>query len=254
MNPNVPEPLAVLTTKLLAKDPEDRYASAAELSDDLQRVRSGLSLVAADTQNTETSTVPLPPLPLGRSERTSRTAIQPPPVATASEDPERPRRRRGRLLTSLLALLVIAILLGGLIWALAQGGDDLPGAENAQDSTVVRIPDLRYAETAESDLAAAGLRLGRRDEAPSDTVPVGVVSEQDPVEGTEAEAGTTVAIVVSTGPQQIPVYKKQTQEDEKQRERQRQEEEKQREKQQQEKEKQREKQQQEEEKRREKGE
>ena len=32
VNPNVPEPLAILTTKLLAKDPEDRYASASALS------------------------------------------------------------------------------------------------------------------------------------------------------------------------------------------------------------------------------
>lgn len=146
------------------------------------------------------------------------------------------------------------ILLGGLIWILTRDADDRSGAEDAQDSRMVRAPDLVYAEMAESDLAAAGLRLGRQDEAPSDTVPVGVVTEQNPAEGTEAEEGTAVDIVVSMGPQQVPVDKNQAQEEEKQRERQRQEEEKQKEKQQQEEEKQREKQQQEEEKRREKGE
>src|SRR5918994_2640964 len=40
-NPDVPEPLNALVTKLLAKDPKDRYASAAELADDLEQVRSG---------------------------------------------------------------------------------------------------------------------------------------------------------------------------------------------------------------------
>jgi len=222
VNPSVPEPLAAMTTKLLAKDPEDRYASAAALSDDLERVRSGLSPVAADAQEAQTSTVPLPPLPPGRGERTKRTAVQPPPVAAPPEVSRGPRRRQGRLLPALFALLVVILLLGWLIWTSARDPDDRSGAEDGQGSRMVRVPDLAYAETAESDLAAAGLRLGRRDEAPSETVPVGIVTEQDPAEGTEAEAGATVDIVVSAGPQQVPQQvpvdkKKQTQEDEKQR-------------------------------------
>jgi hypothetical protein len=252
VNPSVPEPLAVLTTRLLAKDPEDRYASAAALSEGLERVRSGLSPVAADAQKAETVTVPLPPLPPDGGERTKRTAVQPPSVAAPPGVPGGPRRGRGRLLAELFALLVVVILLGGLVWVLARGTDDRSGAEDAQGSRMVRVPDLVYAETAESDLATAGLRLGRRDEAASDTAPVGVVAEQDPAEGTEAEEGSAVDIVVSTGPRQVPVDKKQAQEEGKQGERQRQEEEKQREKQQQEAEKQREKQQQEAEKQKEK--
>ncbi len=252
-NPKVPEPLAAPTMKLLAKDPEDRYASAAALSEDLQRVSSDLSPVAADTQKAETVTVPLPPLAPDGGERTKRTAVQPPSVASPPEVPGGPRRRaRGRLLAELFALLVVVIVLGGLVWVLARGTDDRSGAEDAQDSRMVLVPDLVYAETAESDLAAAGLRLGRRDEAPSDTAPVGVVTGQDPAEGTEAEEGTAVAIVVSTGPRQAPNGN--GQEAEKQKEKQQQEAEKEKEKQQQEAEKEREKQQQEEEKRREKGE
>ena len=41
-NPNVPASLNALTAKLLAKDPENRYASVIELADDLERVQSGL--------------------------------------------------------------------------------------------------------------------------------------------------------------------------------------------------------------------
>src|SRR5918998_1586684 len=81
VNPSVPEPLAILTTKLLAKDPEDRYASAAALSEDLERVRSGLYPVAADVEQTETITAPLPPFSSDRGQRTKRTAVQPPPTA-----------------------------------------------------------------------------------------------------------------------------------------------------------------------------
>ncbi|HLM77550.1 MAG TPA: protein kinase [Rubrobacteraceae bacterium] len=55
--PGVPEPLDALTTKLLAKNSEDRYPSAAALSNDLERVRSGLPPVAANGRKAEETTV-----------------------------------------------------------------------------------------------------------------------------------------------------------------------------------------------------
>src|SRR5215213_8450617 len=47
LNPRIPEGMNALVTKLLAKDPEDRYADAEELADDLRRVNRGLEPVAA---------------------------------------------------------------------------------------------------------------------------------------------------------------------------------------------------------------
>src|SRR3712207_7394397 len=41
-NPAVPEDVDALVVRLLAKAPEDRYASAAELAEDLRRIRDGL--------------------------------------------------------------------------------------------------------------------------------------------------------------------------------------------------------------------
>jgi serine/threonine-protein kinase len=103
---------------------------------------------------------------------------------------------------------------------------------------MVQVPDLGYAQTAEADLAAVGLVLGRQDEAPSDTTPVGRVIQQNPKEGTQVEEGTVVDIVVSKGPQQAPVVN--GQEAEKEKEKQQQEAEKEKEKQQQEAEKEKE--------------
>src|SRR5919202_1381638 len=77
VNPAVPEPLAALTLKLLAKRPEDRYASAAELAHDLERVRSGLPPVAVEAGKTAALTAARP----ARSSperRTRRTAARPP--------------------------------------------------------------------------------------------------------------------------------------------------------------------------------
>src|ERR671921_710594 len=47
IDPSIPEGMNALVTKLLAKDPEDRYADADELANDLWRVNRGLEPVAA---------------------------------------------------------------------------------------------------------------------------------------------------------------------------------------------------------------
>src|SRR5918997_2202237 len=47
LNPRIPRGMNALVKKLLAKDPEDRYANAEELADDLWRVNRGLEPVSA---------------------------------------------------------------------------------------------------------------------------------------------------------------------------------------------------------------
>src|SRR4028119_2380970 len=60
VNLEVPEPLDAITLKLLAKNPEDRYATATELANDLERVRSGLPPAAVGTEKTTAAmTTPL---------------------------------------------------------------------------------------------------------------------------------------------------------------------------------------------------
>jgi eukaryotic-like serine/threonine-protein kinase len=208
-NPHLSKALDAITLKLLVKEPEDRYASSDELVKDLERVRSGSPpLLATGTEKAEKITVPLP---FGKKRQTKRTAIQPLAVAP-TEVLGRGGRRRGRLFAPTLAALVFGvILLGSLAWALVQdrgmaeqaSSEDASGTEAIEPSTV-HVPGLYYASEAESVLAEAGLELGRREEAPSETVAAGVVIEQDPAAETEVEEGTAVDIVVSTGPQRTP--------------------------------------------------
>jgi hypothetical protein len=57
-------------------------------------------------------------------------------------------------------------------------------------------------EEAQRLLEDSGLKLGSQDEAPSNEVAEGAVVWQDPAAGTEAERGTAVDLVLSTGPAQ----------------------------------------------------
>src|SRR5215213_10675846 len=53
LNPAIPEEINALVVRLLAKDPADRYHSAAELLADLERVRDGLPLLIAAEATTQ---------------------------------------------------------------------------------------------------------------------------------------------------------------------------------------------------------
>jgi hypothetical protein len=212
VNPGVPEPLNAVTVRLLAKKPEDRYASASELADDLERVRSGLPPTAVDKEKTAAMAAPLSPLPAAPEGQTAKTAVRQ-PVAAPVKPPGDGGRRRGRLFSALAALLFGALLLGGVIWALTNflpglgGSEDQSGANQSEapaveEPSTVIVPDLYYASGAADALASAGLKLGNRSDVPNDAVPVGVVVQTNPLEGTEVEQGTAVDIVVSTGPAQ----------------------------------------------------
>ena len=110
VNPEIPEGMDAVVTMLLAKRPADRYAGAAELITDLERVQDGLPPVFA----LEATTQPLGEAPAAPSRR----------VAVAR------RRRTSRALA--VAAVVMFALLGTFLFALLQegsGGGALPRAQ-----------------------------------------------------------------------------------------------------------------------------
>ena len=72
----------------------------------------------------------------------------------------------------------------------------------APEAAKVKVPDLvglGYPE-AENKLEEAGLLLGGVEEAPSETVPAGVIMEQNPPPGTALDRGSYVYLTTSLGP------------------------------------------------------
>src|SRR4028119_490897 len=211
-NPDIPEPLNALTAKLLAKDPEDRHASAAELADDLERVRSGLSPLSVAAEKTTTEMITAPLLS-GREQRGQRMALPPRVAAPIMEVFRSGRKVRGRLLRTLAMALCGVLLLGGLAWALTpdQSIPETSGSAEASNTEEAVAPateqeasEPHYALEAEGALADAGLEIGDRNEVSNAAIPAGIVIAQDPEAGTTVEEGTAVDIVVSTGPEQVP--------------------------------------------------
>jgi len=170
LNPGIPEDLNALVSKLLAKHPEDRYESAAELAEDLRRVCDGLPPIAAGTAAAR-----------GRG-----------------------RRRMPWILAATLALL---LLLGGLGWAMSQGfegQDSIP--EKARQATGVEIPDVvgLTESEAKQKLNASGFKVDVRPRA-SSAADAGKVLDQSPAIGERAERGSRVVIEVGNGPATVEV-------------------------------------------------
>jgi beta-lactam-binding protein with PASTA domain len=105
----------------------------------------------------------------------------------------------------LVALLVGAILIGGLVWALGLGTPDRTAPEEA-DARRVEVPLLvgLPPDQPQKRLEEAGLELGSRDEDPSATIAEGAVIEQDPTAGSRAERGRAVNVVLSAEQPQEP--------------------------------------------------
>ena len=213
VNPAVPEALDAVTLKLLAKNPEDRYASATELASDLEQVRPGLFPRLAVGAEKTTAEMAAAPLVSTGEKRPKRTAIKP-PAKSPMEVFKSGRRVRGRLLRTLAMALCGVLLLGGLAWALTQGpvitepssSEEASSTEEvAAPATMQEAPEPYYASEAEGALAdETGLEVGDRNEAADNAVAAGYVIEQDPEAGMAVEEGAADDVAVSSGPEQVP--------------------------------------------------
>jgi eukaryotic-like serine/threonine-protein kinase len=191
IDPNIPEGMNALVTRLMAKNPEDRYASADELADDLWKISRGREPTAAPV-----AAAPTRPqrAPVAASNPTTRV----PPARPA------PARRRRRFPWLMLVVAAILFILGTL--AILQRFDFLGQNNNPQARPsapqTVKVPEVVGLTTAEARqrLTGAGLEVGQINSFPSANVAAGRVIASGYSAGTQVPRGTEVNLDVSTGP------------------------------------------------------
>ena len=193
LNPAIPQSLDAVVMRALAKDPAQRYASADELIAALEHERERLPALSG---------APTTAIPNGHP-------YQAPPPRTGSmllaqpgtgeyelegESSEDRRRRWRRGLWWALAVLLLAGVAVAAVLLLTPS------------SKSVTVPSVtgQTERAAEATLRAAGLNA-QPSLAPSATVHGGLVISQTPVAGAPAKKGARVGIVVSEGPQTVPL-------------------------------------------------
>jgi eukaryotic-like serine/threonine-protein kinase len=197
LDPEIPPVCDAIVLKALAKNPENRYQTAGEMREDIDRALSGrpvmaTPLLAAGAMSSGTATQRIAPV--------DSTSVMGPPTATTQRfpgaPPEPPRSRTWAwvlLVLGVLAVFALALWLGRSFFG-----------DNVQQ---VRVPQIvgQPEETARTLLTDADLVPGTPTQEPSDTVAAGLIISSDPAPGEDADVGSTVNYVVSSGAEAIAI-------------------------------------------------
>ena len=190
--------LDAVVLKALAKNPDNRYQTAAEMRSDLVRVHSGEApdapKVLTDAERTSFMSAP------ARGERTEPIVDDAP-----RQEPAYAERERGASVGRwLIAVAVLAVLTVVITVAINMFGGSTRDVE---------VPNVRGQELndAVAALQNAGFKT-REDEKADSEIGVGKVIDTAPAAGTSVGAGEEVTINVSSGPpqEQIPDCKGRT--------------------------------------------
>ena len=197
LDPEIPPVCDAIVLKALAKNPENRYQTAGEMREDIDRALSGrpvmaTPLLAAGAMSGGTATQRIAPV--------DSTSVMGPPTATTQRfpgaPPEPPRSRTWAwvlLVLGVLAVFALALWLGRSFFG-----------DNVQQ---VRVPQIvgQPEETARTLLTDADLVPGTPTQEASDTVAAGLIISSDPAPGEDADVGSTVNYVVSSGAEAIAI-------------------------------------------------
>ena len=227
LNPQLPPAVDRFMERALAKDPRDRFADAGQMRRALRELGGQLPgnlgatqpIDVTHTVDSHTKTLPAvgagaPAAAVtaaGRSEDAEPTvSAQYGPfdddaaedsAAAASPAPYERRRSRRSWVVPVVLLLVLALLGGGAVLGVRWWQD-----QQVEQVAQVSVPQVTGMDstTAENTLRDAGLNPTFTTQH-SDSVPDKHVISMSPAAGTQVDQGSSVAVVVSEGPENVTV-------------------------------------------------
>lgn len=189
VNPDVPAGLDAIVMKALAKNADNRYQTAREMQEDLQRFLAGEQIHATPLL---AGTTTVAPAAAGGTQVIRRDEEE------WVDEPEPERSKAGIYVVAALLILGVFALLAYLLANNLLGEDD-------PATTAVRVPDVvgDDQDAAREILEDKGFKVAVQ-RKPSNKEE-GIVTKQDPEAGERLDEGKTVTITVSTGPRQVEV-------------------------------------------------
>lgn len=190
--PDMPEGLERVILRALAKNPADRYASAQDFLDDLNRVKQGREVPPPPAFSDQATRVmggavgPISPLQATQVRSAGRSR-----VAADFDEEARPRRRAW---VPWLLLVVFLLVLAGGAWAVVNF--------MGRDTKTAIVPNLigLTMQQAEKEAAKVGLRVVQGGASEMSTkYEKGQIMRQDPEEGIKLENGATIKVWLSAG-------------------------------------------------------
>jgi eukaryotic-like serine/threonine-protein kinase len=198
IDPEVPQWADAIVLRAMAKDPRDRYQSAAEMRQDIQRALQGMPVAGPRTSAYGAATQRVGPATAMAGMSTG--AIPDYQYGEQGDDGYPPDQRRRRLTMWLwiIGALIVLGVVGGVAYAILGGGSG---------NAVPQVDGLTL-QQAEAAITKAGLTFKPVPTA-STTVAKNTVISTNPPNGNTVAAGSQVQIFVSSGPKtaQVPDVK-----------------------------------------------
>jgi eukaryotic-like serine/threonine-protein kinase len=196
VDPEVPGWADAIVLKAMQKDPADRYQSAGEMRNDIQRALSGAPVAApllADAYGPGTRR-----MGAGATQVAGRTtAIPPYRYGPEAGGPDGPPERRRRAWPWVALLIVVVVLAAAIVLLKTLNGS----------ASGVAVPNVvgDQLSAAKSAIISAGLKVGVVTPEHTSSPPSGDVVKTSPGFGSSEPKGTPINIWYSTGPTTVAV-------------------------------------------------
>ncbi|RJQ53266.1 MAG: Stk1 family PASTA domain-containing Ser/Thr kinase [Actinobacteria bacterium] len=187
INPAIPRELEAIVLRAMAKRPEDRYPTAEDMREDIERLEEG---------------APTEAMAAAAGATTVMAPISPPPTSRAAAKPPTGKKTWPWVLAALGVMLLAALAIWAVSAFVVPQTITVPNVVGRTEASARQLLDRR------------GLEMATTSEF-SETVPKGRVVSQDPEAGATVRVESFVNVVVSRGKEivEVPNVSGQTLED-----------------------------------------